>query len=124
MFANFSEGAGGQVRLGRAGVTAGRWAAVMGFALGLLGALAPAAPPQPLGAQITAGGSHSLVLRTDGTVWAWGSNSTGELGDGTTDSRAGSVRVSGLAGVAAVAGGQWHSLALKSDGTGWAWGRN
>lgn len=73
---------------------------------------------------VAAGENHSLVLKTDGTVWAWGRNSSGQLGDGTTFDRANPVRVQGLTQVIAVAAGQYHSLAVKSDGTVWAWGDN
>src|SRR5207237_129666 len=73
--------------------------------------------------------SHSWALKSDGTVWAWGYNGDGELGDGTTTNSSWPVQVrdlSGgyLSGVVAVAGGNLHSLALKSDGTVWAWGYN
>ena len=67
---------------------------------------------------------HSLALKPDGTVWAWGSNHYGELGNGTTTESHTPVQVSGLTGVIAIAGGGNNSLALKSDGTVWAWGRN
>ncbi|MFY0524625.1 RCC1 domain-containing protein [Archangium gephyra] len=66
----------------------------------------------------------SLALRTDGTVWAWGGNSTGVLGNGTTTASATPVRVSGLTGVTALAAGRSHVLALRGDGTVWAWGAN
>jgi alpha-tubulin suppressor-like RCC1 family protein len=69
-------------------------------------------------------GSHSLALRADGTVWAWGCNTYGQLGDGTTTQRSSPVQVLGLSGVLAVTAGQCHSLAVKSDGTVWAWGYN
>jgi hypothetical protein len=73
---------------------------------------------------IAAGYYHTLALKKDGTVWAWGENAYGELGNGTnTDSNL-PVQVSGLSGVTAIAGGEYHSLALKSDGTVWAWGDN
>jgi hypothetical protein len=73
---------------------------------------------------ITAGDSYSLALRGDGTVWAWGRNSYGQLGDGTTIPRSTPVQVSGLTGVTTLAAGFNHSLALRSDGTLWAWGAN
>jgi len=74
---------------------------------------------------ISAGSSHSLALKSDGTVWAWGSNNVGQLGDGTTTDRNRPVQVSGLTNVIAITGGcESHSLALKSDGTVWAWGYN
>jgi alpha-tubulin suppressor-like RCC1 family protein len=67
---------------------------------------------------------HGLEARSDGTAWAWGFNSFGELGDGTTTDRLSPVQVTGLTGVTQVAGGCGHSLALRSDGTVWAWGAN
>ena len=67
---------------------------------------------------------HSLALKNDGTVQAWGGNGYGELGNGnTTDSNV-PVQVSSLTGVTAIAAGDHHSLALKNDGTLRAWGRN
>ncbi len=73
---------------------------------------------------VSAGFYHSVALRSDGTVWAWGDNTYGQLGDNTNTDRATPVQVSGLTGVTAVSAGFGHSLALKDDGTVWAWGRN
>lgn len=67
---------------------------------------------------------HSLALKGDGTVWAWGGNSFGQLGDGTQTDRSIPIQVSGLSGVTAIAAGDRHSLAIKGDGTVWAWGSN
>jgi alpha-tubulin suppressor-like RCC1 family protein len=65
---------------------------------------------------------HSLAAKYDGTVWAWGRNAQGQLGNGTfTDSDI-PVQVSGLTDIIEVAAGQDHSLALRIDGTVWAWG--
>ena len=75
-------------------------------------------------AAIGAGIGHSLAIKSDGTVWAWGLNNSGQLGDGTSVSKSTPVQVSGLSGVSRVDGGLYHSLALKSDGTVWAWGEN
>ncbi len=74
--------------------------------------------------QVAAGAFHSLALRSDGTVWAWGWNHFGQLGDATTVTRTGPVRVTGLEDVVAVAAGTGHSLALTADGTVWSWGWN
>jgi len=65
---------------------------------------------------------HTLVLANDGTVWSWGYNFQGQLGDGTTQPRPAPVRVSGLTDVIAIATAYSYSLAMKSDGTVWAWG--
>ena len=75
-------------------------------------------------------GFHSLALRSDGTVWAWGDNGYCELGNGTTTNSDTPVQVLGsggsgyLTGIVAIAGGIYHSLALRSDGTVWTWGYN
>ncbi len=71
-----------------------------------------------------AGSAHTLALKKDGTVWAWGSNDKGQLGDDTGDSSKTPVLVKGLKGVIAIAAGSSHSLAVKADGTLWAWGNN
>jgi alpha-tubulin suppressor-like RCC1 family protein len=73
---------------------------------------------------VAAGNYHSVALRADGTVATWGTNSNGQLGDGTTVQRTAPVDVPGLVDVIAVAAGQIHTLALKADGTVWSWGYN
>ena len=74
--------------------------------------------------QAAAGSGHGLAVRSDGTVWAWGSDGAGELGDGTTTSRSTPVQVTGLSGVTQVAACGYFSVALRSDGTVRAWGDN
>jgi alpha-tubulin suppressor-like RCC1 family protein len=73
---------------------------------------------------ISAGSSHSLALRNDGTVWAWGYNNSGQLGDGTIRLRTTPIQLPGLAGITAITAGGVHSLALRGDGTVLAWGGN
>jgi alpha-tubulin suppressor-like RCC1 family protein len=73
---------------------------------------------------IAAGDRHSLALRGDGTVAAWGANADGQLGDGTSTRGATPVTVTGLTAVVAVAAGGHHSLVLRTDGTVAAWGAN
>lgn len=73
---------------------------------------------------VGAGAVHSLALKSDGTVWAWGFNNVGQLGNNSTTTSATPVQVSGLTGIVGVAGGIYHSVALKNDGTVWSWGDN
>jgi alpha-tubulin suppressor-like RCC1 family protein len=67
---------------------------------------------------------HTVYLRSDGTIWAWGNNSNGRLGNGTTTDSHIPVQVSGLSGMTAIAAGFSHTVAVKNDGTVWAWGSN
>ncbi|KOP64722.1 hypothetical protein AMS62_05215 [Bacillus sp. FJAT-18019] len=69
-------------------------------------------------------GYHGMALSENGTVWTWGKNDNGELGNGTTIQQNTPVLVTGLSDVTAIAAGGYYSLALKSDGTVWAWGVN
>ena len=71
---------------------------------------------------IAAGFQHSLAVRADGGVRSWGINDSGQLGDGTLDSRNAPVNVAGLSNVVSVAGGVFHSVAARSDGSVRAWG--
>ncbi|GAN34668.1 MAG: hypothetical protein DYG83_16235 [Candidatus Brocadia sp. AMX2] len=73
---------------------------------------------------IAGGWSYSVALKFDGTVWGWGRNDFGQLGNGTTNDSAVPVQVNNLSDAAALAGGGFHGLALRSDGTVWGWGRN
>jgi alpha-tubulin suppressor-like RCC1 family protein len=73
---------------------------------------------------VSAGWQHTLALKSDGTVWAWGLNVKGQLGDGSFTERNSPVQVSGLVDVVAVSAGEQASLALKKDGTVWGWGSN
>jgi len=75
-----------------------------------------------LGRMATA--NHTIYVKDDGTVWAWGNNNNGQLGDGSATSKNTPVQVSGLSGMTAVAAGSGHTVALKNDGTVWAWGNN
>jgi alpha-tubulin suppressor-like RCC1 family protein len=75
-------------------------------------------------AAISAGGNHSLALLNDGTVKAWGANSNGQLGIGTTSGSDVPVAVSGLSEVTSVAAGSEFSLALLGDQTVDSWGFN
>lgn len=74
--------------------------------------------------QISAGAYHSLALKSDGSVWAWGDNENGQLGTGNNIDQHTPVQVQGLTGIIKVEAGGNHSMALKSDGTIWSWGDN
>jgi alpha-tubulin suppressor-like RCC1 family protein len=75
--------------------------------------------------EISAGGAHSLAVRTDGTAWAWGRNSSGQLGDLTVTVRSSPVSVvGGFGDWCEISAGSYHSLAVRTDGSAWAWGRN
>jgi RHS repeat-associated protein len=73
---------------------------------------------------IAAGGTSSYALKSDGTVWAWGDDSRGQLGNGHADASTYNVpaQVTGLSGVIAISANRFCGYALKSDGTVWAWG--
>lgn len=73
---------------------------------------------------IASGDAHSLMVTRDGTVRAWGLNSSGQLGDGTTTNANVFMPVTGLTEVVQVAAGGNFSMALRADGTVWTWGAN
>jgi alpha-tubulin suppressor-like RCC1 family protein len=73
---------------------------------------------------VSAGSAHSLALQSDGTVWAWGWNQYGQIGDGTISITKMIPTKAKIKDVIAISAGGGHSLALKSDGTVWAWGAN
>lgn len=72
---------------------------------------------------VAVGATSSYVLDVDGSVWAWGGNTTGQLGDGTTTPELSWAKVPGLSDVTAIAAGPSFVLVLKTDGTVWGWGR-
>lgn len=78
---------------------------------------------------IAAGTYHTVAIKSDGTVWSWGRNNEGQLGDGTTADSTQAVQVkaaggAAFTGVKAVEAGSYHTIALKEDGTVWSWGTN
>ena len=72
---------------------------------------------------VAAAGYHTLALKDNGIVLAWGRNNKGQLGDGTTTYRSAPVLVA-ISNVVAIAAGGEFSMALKADGSVWAWGSN
>ena len=75
-------------------------------------------------AAVAVGSNHTMILKTDGTLWATGANGSGQLGDGTQIDRSTPVQVTTMTNVAAVAAGGSHTMIVKADGTLWATGRN
>ncbi len=67
-------------------------------------------------------GSRQGLLQADGSVWAWGWNSAGELGNGPANATLVPVQVIGLTNPAAVSGGYKYSIALMPNGTVFQWG--
>lgn len=72
--------------------------------------------------KIAAGDSHVIAIKSDGTLWAWGKNTYGQLGDGTEISKTFPTLVSSETTWKMVAAGFDHSIGLKSDGSVWIWG--
>jgi len=73
---------------------------------------------------VAAGRDMSYAVMANGTMMAWGGNSYGEVGDGTTSRRLTPVAVSGLTNVVEVSGGRDHALVVRENGSMWAWGAN
>jgi alpha-tubulin suppressor-like RCC1 family protein len=73
---------------------------------------------------VAGGDTYTVALKADGTVWAWGANSQGQLGNNTTTDQHSPVQATGLTDVVAIAAGTMHTLAVKRDGSVWAWGVN
>ncbi len=77
---------------------------------------------------IAVGSEYAMALKADGTVWTWGRNVEGQLGDGQTDDtepyRSYPQQVPGLSNITSIAAGSWSAYALRDDGTVWAWGDN
>jgi len=80
--------------------------------------------------EISAGVSHSVAVKMDGTLWAWGDNTYGQLGINLTERKTLPVQVRGvmnngfLSGVVGASAGENHTLALLNNGTVYSWGRN
>jgi len=72
--------------------------------------------------QVSVGSMHTMAITDDGSLWGWGRNNFGELGDGTTISRTRPIKI--MDDVIQVSAGEYHSMAIKSDGTLWGWGNN
>ena len=74
--------------------------------------------------KISAGGEHNLLIKNDGTLWAWGLGVYGQLGIGGISDKPNQVRVGSDTDWKTVSAGYNHSVAIKTNGTLWAWGYN
>ena len=75
-----------------------------------------------VGVNFTSPRMHTVAIKTDGTLWAWGFNDYGQLGDGTTTSSLVPKLIDH--GYASASAGGFHTLAVKTDGSLWSWGHN
>ncbi len=74
---------------------------------------------------VKSGFAHTVALKTNGTIWSWGCNNVGQLGDNTVTSRLSPVTTAGGGtNWCQIAAGDVHTMALKTDGTLWTWGWN
>lgn len=73
---------------------------------------------------IASGNSSVHAIKTNGTLWAWGQNDHGQLGDGTNTNKFSPTQIGNTSNWIVIESGLDHSLALKSDGTLWTWGYN
>jgi len=75
-------------------------------------------------ASVSAGYEHTMAIKTDGSLWAWGRNDCGQLGDGSFTDRSTPTRIGIETNWASVSAGSDYTIAIKTDGSLWAWSRN
>jgi alpha-tubulin suppressor-like RCC1 family protein len=80
--------------------------------------------PQIHWVSISSGSEHTVGIKSDGTLWAWGNNSNGQLGDGTYTNRNGPLQIGTANNWKSIATGSYHTIAIKTDSTLWTWGYN
>ena len=105
------------------------WGANFYGQLGLNNQAAYRSSPTQVGAatdwyQVSWSTTFVMSVKTNGTLWGWGRNLYGNLGDNTNITRSSPVQVGALTSWALVTPGVYHSIAVKTDGTLWAWGHN
>jgi len=80
----------------------------------------PLPPPTVISSSL----HHTVAVRENGSLWTWGNNEYGQLGDGTRTNRATPTRIGTATNWSTVAAGANHTVAIRTDGTLWAWGFN
>ena len=124
---------GGPVMVSRISIRGYRGVVVVAAALALVGAACvapkggggtPPPEPEPAVVPVVSGGSSSCSVREDGSVVCWGSNGSGQLGDGTTDDNALPFPVLGISNAVDVTVANEHACALLDDESVKCWGNN
>ena len=82
------------------------------------------AAPAAVSSGVAVGYAHTCAIRTDATLWCWGGNYSGQLGDGTTASRSAPVRVGDAATSAGIDAGTSYTCGVRADGSLGCWGNN
>lgn len=75
-------------------------------------------------ATLSCGLYHTVAIKNDGTLWAWGRNESGQLGDNTTTDKHYPIQIGKANDWAFVSCGDQFTIATKKDGTLWSWGKN
>ncbi|GGC79186.1 chromosome condensation regulator [Flavobacterium lutivivi] len=73
---------------------------------------------------VSANEDHTFAIKTDGTLWSWGYNNYGQLGNGNYNNQSSPVQIGTSNNWMKVSAGYYFGIAIKNDGTLWAWGRN
>ncbi|MDI1234545.1 MAG: choice-of-anchor D domain-containing protein [bacterium] len=73
---------------------------------------------------IVAGTSYAMAIKSDGSLWAWGDNRSGQLGENASLSRTKPYKIGNYSDWISVQAGEYHSSGLRSDGSLWSWGAN
>jgi len=97
--------------------------------LGIIPAMGHSTHPVQVGTasnwrSVSTGERHTVAIRTDGTLWAWGNNQYGQLGNGTTIPHNSPMQIGSATNWRSVSAGPRHTMAIREDGTLWGWGHN
>jgi hypothetical protein len=117
-----SAGEGTKTVYARFSDNAGNWSALPGFSATIVFDATP--PSVSSFTKIAAGMNFTLGIKADGSLWAWGANLNGQLGDGTFAGKYSPVQIGKDKTWSTVAAGYTHSVAVATDGTLWTWGSN